>query len=311
VRAAGRGKEVFVFVELKARFDEERNIEWARKLERAGIRVVYGLVELKTHAKTALIVRRERDSIRRYVHIGTGNYNAATAAIYTDIGLLSADPELGADLNDLFNELSGSSRPPQTAFRRILVSPTYLANRLVELFDREAEHARAGGGGGRGRGGGRNARIRAKLNGLTDPEIITALYRASQAGVDVDLVVRGVCTLRPGVVGLSERIRVVSVLGRFLEHARIYAFANGDDAEYYIGSADWRARNLRQRVEVVTPVRDAACRRRLDAILDAELDDPTAWDLDPDGGYHRRTPAPGGDRRSSQERLLGLAGATA
>ena len=301
LRAAGRGKEVFVFVELKARFDEERNIEWAKKLEEAGIRVVYGLVELKTHAKTALIVRREPDGIRRYVHIGTGNYNAATAAIYTDVGLLSADPELGADLNDLFNELSGSSRPPQTAFRRILVSPTYLANRLIELIDREAAHARAG----------RAAWIRAQLNGLADPEVITALYRASQAGVDVGLVVRGVCTLRPGVVGLSERIRVISVLGRFLEHARIYAFANGDAAEYYIGSADWRPRNLRHRVEVVTPVRDAGGRNRLAAILAAELDDPTAWDLDPDGVYHRRAPLPGGDPRSSQERLLGPAGATA
>jgi len=300
VRAAGRGKEVFVFVELKARFDEERNIEWAKKLEHGGIRVVYGLVELKTHAKTALIVRRERDAIRRYVHIGTGNYNAATAAVYTDVGLLSADAALGADLHDLFNELSGSSRPPQTAFRRILVSPTYLATRLVELIEREAAHA----------GAGRDARIRVKLNGLTDPEIITALYRASQAGVDVALVVRGVCTLRPGVVGLSERIRVVSVLGRFLEHARIYHFANGTDAEYYIGSADWRVRNLRQRVEVVTPVRDAAACARLDAILTAELDDPTAWDLDADGVYHRRVPEPGGDRRGSQERLLGMAGAT-
>ena len=301
LRAAGRGSEVFVFVELKARFDEERNIEWAKKLEQGGIRVVYGLVELKTHAKTALIVRRERDGIRRYVHIGTGNYNAATAALYTDVGLLSADPELGADLHDLFNELSGSSRPPQTAFRQILVAPTYLAKRLVELIDREAAHARAG----------RDARIRAKLNGLADPEIITALYRASQAGVDVDLIVRGVCTLRPGVVGLSERIRVVSVLGRFLEHARIYCFGNGDAAEYYIGSADWRARNLRHRVEVVAPVRDAACRSRLDAILEAELADPTAWDLDPDGSYHRRMPVPGGDPRSSQERLLDLASATA
>src|SRR6266513_2905937 len=301
VRAAAHGKEVFVFVELKARFDEERNIEWARKLEEAGIRVVYGLVELKTHAKTALVVRREAGGIRRYVHIGTGNYHAATAAIYTDVGLLSADPELGADLNDLFNELSGSSRPPQTAFRRILVAPTYLAKRLVELIEREAAHATAG----------RSARIRAKLNGLADPEIVSALYRASQAGVDIDLVVRGVCTLRPGVVGLSERIRVVSVLGRFLEHARIYHFANGDAAEYYIGSADWRARNLRHRVEVVTPVRDTAARARLDAILGAGLEDPTAWGLDPDGSYHRRAPAPGGDPRGSQERLLGLASATA
>ena len=301
VRAAGHGKEVFVFVELKARFDEERNIEWARKLEQVGIRVVYGLVELKTHAKTALIVRREQGGIRRYVHIGTGNYNAMTATLYTDLGLLSADPALGADLNDLFNELSGSSRPPQAAFRRILVSPTYLMKRLLALIDREAEHARAG----------RDARIRAKLNGLADPQIIEALYRASQAGVDVALLVRGVCTLRPGLLGLSEGIRVVSVLGRFLEHSRIYHFANGGDAEYYIGSADWRPRNLLHRVEVVTPVLDAACRSRLDGLLEAELADPTAWELDPDGSYRRRTPLPGADPRSSQERLLGLTGATA
>ncbi|PYP52485.1 MAG: polyphosphate kinase 1, partial [Gemmatimonadetes bacterium] len=300
VRAAAHGKEVFVFVELKARFDEERNIEWARKLEEAGIRVVYGLVELKTHAKTALVVRREPGGIRRYVHIGTGNYNAATAAMYTDLGLLSADPALGADVNDLFNELSGSSRPPQTPFRRILVAPTYLLKRLIALIDREGEHARAG----------RPARIRAKLNGLADPEIIEALYRASQAGVEIALLVRSVCTLRPGVAGLSDRIRVVSVLGRFLEHARVYHFANGNDPEYYIGSADWRPRNLRQRVEVVTPVLDAACRARLDRILEGELADPTAWELDPDGGYRRRTATPGADPRSSQERLLALTGAT-
>ena len=300
LRAAARGKEVFVFVELKARFDEERNIDWARKLEQAGIRVVYGLVELKTHAKTALIVRREQGGIRRYVHIGTGNYNAVTATLYTDLGLLSADEALGADLNDLFNELSGSSQPPRTAFRQILVSPTYLLQRVIELVDREAAHARAGG----------SARIRAKLNGLADPDVIAALYRASQAGVDLDLSVRGVCTLRPAVPGLSARIRVVSIVGRFLEHARIYHFANGGDPEYYIGSADWRPRNLRRRVEVVAPVRDPACRRRLDAVLEAELADPTAWDLDPDGGYHRRTPAPGADGRSSQERLLSPAGAT-
>ena len=301
LRAAARGKEVFVFVELKARFDEERNIEWARKLEQGGIRVVYGLVELKTHAKTALIVRREQGGLRRYVHIGTGNYNAMTAGMYTDLGLLSADAALGADLNDLFNELSGSSRPPQTAFQRILVAPTNLLPRLIELIEREAEHARSG----------RAARIRAKLNGLADPEIIAALYRASQDPVDIDLVVRGVCTLRPGVLGLSERIRVVSVLGRFLEHARIYHFANGGAADYYIGSADWRPRNLRRRVEVVASVRDAACCRRLDAILEAELADPTAWELQPDGSYRRRTPEPGADTRSSQERLLGLAHASA
>lgn len=301
VRAAGRGKEVFVFVELKARFDEERNIEWARKLEQAGIRVVYGLVELKTHAKTALVVRREPGGIRRYVHIGTGNYNAATAAIYTDLGLLSSDPALGADVNDLFNELSGSSRPPQADFRRILVAPNYLVQRLLALIAREADHARAG----------REARIRVKVNGLADPDVVEALYRASQAGVDVALVVRGVCTLRPGVVGLSERIRVVSVLGRFLEHARIYHFTNGGADEYYIGSADWRPRNLRQRVEVVTSVTDEVSRTRLDGILEAELADPTAWDLEPDGTYRRRIPEPGADRRSSQERLLRVAGSPA
>jgi len=300
VRAASQGKEVFVFVELKARFDEERNIEWARKLEQAGIRVVYGLVELKTHAKIALVVRREAGRTRRYVHIGTGNYNAATATTYTDLGLLSADPDLGADLHDLFNELSSSSRPPQTAFRRILVSPTFLTQRLLQLIAREAEHARKGD---------REARIRAKINGLADPEIIEALYRASQAGVEVALIVRGVCTLRPGVVGLSERIRVTSVLGRFLEHARIYHFANGGDPEYFIGSADWRPRNLRQRVEVVAPVSDPAARARLDSILELQLTDPTAWDLEPDGNYRRRSPESGADRRTSQERLLSLSSA--
>jgi polyphosphate kinase len=297
LRAAQRGKEVFVFVELKARFDEERNIDWARKLEQAGIRVVYGLVDLKTHAKAALIVRRESDGIRRYVHIGTGNYNAVTAGLYTDLGLLSADPALAADLNDLFNELSGSSEPPRTAFRRILVSPTFLLPRLIELIDREGEHARAGRGG----------QIRAKLNGLADPEIIAALYRASQAGATVDLVVRGICTLRPGVVGLSERIRVVSILGRFLEHARIYRFENAGDPQYYIGSADWRARNLRRRVEVVAPVLDPACRRRLDAILDAELSDHggAAWDLLADGSYERRERV--GDAPSAQDQFEGEA----
>ena len=288
------------FFDLARWFDEERNLEWARKLEQAGIHVVHGLVELKTHAKTALVVRREAGGLKRYVHIGTGNYNAATATLYTDVGLLSADPALGADLNDLFNELSGSSRPPATAFRRLLVSPTYLATRLVELIDREAAHA----------GAGREARIRAKLNGLTDTDVIAALYRASQAGAAVELVVRGPCMLRPGVAGLSERIRVVSVLGRFLEHSRIFHFDNHSNAEYYIGSADWRARNLRHRVEVVTPVADPASRRRLDAILESALADPTAWDLEADGGYRRRNVAPGADRRSSQERFLDAALAT-
>jgi polyphosphate kinase len=281
LRAAERGKEVFVFVELKARFDEERNIEWARTLERQGIRVVYGLVDLKTHAKTTLVVRREPEGIKRYVHIGTGNYNAATAALYTDLGLFSADPTLGADINDLFNGLSGSSQPPQTPFRAILVAPVFLLPRLLELIAREAEHARAGRGGS----------IRAKLNGLADPDVVTALYRASQAGVNIELIVRGICTLRPGVPGLSESIRVVSVLGRFLEHSRILRFGNGGDPDYYIGSADWRPRNLRRRVEVLTPVRDASCRSQLDAILQTQLADADAWELLSDGTYERREAA--------------------
>jgi polyphosphate kinase len=278
-RAAAAGKEVFVFVELKARFDEERNIEWARTLEQAGIRVVYGFVDLKTHAKAALIIRREPEGggVRRYVHIGTGNYNAATAALYTDLGLLSSDPELGADLHDFFNELSGSSQAPGAPYRRILVSPTFLLPRMIELIEREAAHARQG----------REGRIRVKLNGLADPDVIAALYRASAAGVRIDLLVRGVCTLRPGVPGLSENIRVFSILGRFLEHARIFAFANAGDPEYFIGSADWRPRNLRKRVEVVAPVRDPESRRRLDRILDAQVADPDAWLLQPDGSYMR------------------------
>ncbi len=277
IRAAAAGKDVAVFVEVKARFDETRNIEWAKKLERAGIQVVYGLVELKTHAKVALVARREGDGVRRYVHVGTGNYNAATAKLYTDLGLLSADPELAADLGDLFNEITGSAKPPQAAYRRILVAPTYLLARFIELIEREAAHARAGRGG----------RIRVKLNGLADAEVIAALYRAAQAGVEIDLVVRGICCLRPGVPGLSERIRVRSILGRFLEHARIFAFDNGGSPEYYIGSADWRPRNLRRRVEVVAPVRDPAACARLDAILTTELADPTAWELGPDGSYLR------------------------
>jgi len=295
VRAAAAGKEVFVFVELKARFDEERNVDWAKKLERAGIHVVYGLVDVKTHAKIGLVVRREGGALRSYAHVGTGNYNAATAAVYTDLGLLTAHPELGADLNDLFNELSGSSRPPRVTFRRLLVAPEQMLGRVLALIDREAEHARAGRGG----------RIRAKLNGLADADVIGALYRAAQAGVEIDLVVRGICCLRPGVPGLSDRIRVISILGRFLEHGRIFSFANGGESEYYIGSADWRPRNLRRRVEVATPILDPRCGARLERILELELADPTAWELGPDGGYYRR--AAGDARASAQEELMHLA----
>jgi polyphosphate kinase len=235
-------------------------------------------VSLKTHAKLALVVRRDRSGKpRRYAHLGSGNYNPDTARVYTDVGLFTADPRITADVHALFNELTGSSQPPRGGLRSLLVAPADLLERLLALIERETEHARAG----------RPARIRAKLNALSDSTVIQALYRASQVGVVVDLVVRGICTLRPGVPGLSERIRVVSILGRFLEHARIYHFGNGAEEEYYIGSADWRPRNLRRRVEVVAPVFDPAARRTLDHILTEELSTRTAWLLRPDGGYDR------------------------
>ena len=279
-RAAAGGKDVSVLVEVKARFDEARNIEWARSLERDGIHVVTGLVSLKTHAKLALVVRRRGGvggRVRRYAHIGTGNYNPDTARVYTDLGLFTADPRITEDVHALFNELTGSAHAPRARLRHLLVAPADLLDGLLALIKREAAHARAGRGG----------RIRAKLNGLADPAIIQALYRASQAGVDVDLVVRGICTLRPGVPGLSERIRVASILGRFLEHARIYHFGNGGADEYYIGSADWRPRNMRRRVDLAAPVFDGAARAQLDRILERELGDPTAWWLSADGTYER------------------------
>ncbi|HKC46277.1 MAG TPA: polyphosphate kinase 1 [Gemmatimonadales bacterium] len=291
-RAAAHGKEVSVFVELKARFDEELNIGWAQSLEAAGIHVITGLATLKTHAKIALVVRREGNRTRRYAHVGSGNYNPDTAKVYTDLGLFTADDSVAEDVHALFNELTGSSRPPQAAFRRLLVAPTNMLDRFLALIARESEHARAGRGG----------RIQAKLNGLADATVIGALYRAAQAGTQIDLVVRGLCMLRPGVPGLSEGIRVVSVLGRFLEHARIYRFENAGAPEYFTGSADWRPRNLRRRVEVITPVTDPAARARLDRILALELTDPGAWQLQSDGSYIRPDSvvrAPG-----SQERLI-------
>ncbi len=293
-RAAAAGKDVTVFVELQARFDEQQNILWARQLERAGIHLVTGLVHYKTHAKVALVVRRTAGGVRRYVHVGTGNYNRATARVYTDLGLFTADRAIGADVQALFNELTGSSRPPQATFHRLLVAPTNMLPRMLALVHREIEHVRAG----------RPAGLRFKMNALVDAEIIAALYEASQAGVDIDLVVRGTCALRPGVPGVSERIRVVSLLGRFLEHARIYEFRNGGDAEYYIGSADLRPRNLRHRVEVITPVEHAACTASLARILDAEMDDPTAWVLNSDGSYGRATAPTGVEPVGAQEQFL-------
>ena len=279
LRARAAGKEVVLFVELKAKFDEARNIAWVRRVEEAGATVIYGVAGLKNHAKVGLVLRREGGSLRRYVHIGTGNYNTSTARLYTDLGLLSADPELGADIQDFFNGLTGSSQPPAGSYRQIAVAPNQLLPWLLDGIETEIGHARSG----------REASIRAKINGLADGEVIRALYRASEAGVDVELVVRGLCTLRPGLPGTSSRIRVVSLLGRFLEHARIYHFAGGGEHRYYIGSADWRPRNLRRRVEVVTPVRAPEAKVRLGAILDAELADPAAWELRHDGRYERRS----------------------
>jgi polyphosphate kinase len=275
-RASSGGKQVVALVELTARFDEERNIEWARYLRSAGIHVVYGMPGLKVHAKVALVVRREKDGVRRYAYVGTGNLNATTAAAYTDLGLLTADPGITDEVAELFNALTGTGAAPR--HRLLLVAPATMRDRFVAMIDREAEHARAGRGG----------HVVAKVNGLADRDLIAALYRASAAGVRVDLVVRSLCALRPGVAGLSENVRVVSVLGRYLEHARIFRFANGGDPEYYIGSADWRTRNLSRRVEVACPVRDPEHRARLDAILEEQLGHPRAWELGSDGTYYRR-----------------------
>jgi polyphosphate kinase len=278
--AARRGKAVTVFVELKARFDEEINVAWARALETAGGHVVRGLVGLKNHAKVALVVRREGTALKRYVHIGTGNYNARSGEQYTDLSLFTTDDVITSDVADLFNELTGMSEPPRRLSRALLVAPNRLLPAILEQIDREAAHARAG----------RKARITAKLNGLSDPDVVRALYRASRDGVEIDLVVRGICTLRPGIPGRSDRIRVVSVLGRFLEHSRIYRFANGGDARYFIGSADLRPRNLRRRVELLVPITGEAHRRTLDRILALYVNDSSAWELKADGSYvHRAT----------------------
>jgi len=287
--AAQRGKQVAVLVELQARFDEINNINWARTLESYGVHVAYGLPGLKTHGKIALVVRREADGIRRYVHIGTGNYNSRTARLYTDFGLLTCHPDIGADVSEVFNLLTGFSR--QREYRRLLVAPATLKDRFLALITREADHARAG----------RPARIIAKMNALQSPEIINALYEASTAGVEIDLVVRGICCLRPGVPGLSDRIRVVSIVGRFLEHSRLYYFLNGGDEEHFIGSADWMPRNLERRVEVVAPVIDRALHHRLASLMRVYLaDNRQGWDLQSDGSYVQRTPVREDDLGSHQ-----------
>ena len=278
ISAAKAGKDVVAFVELKARFDEERNVGLAKKLQEAGGKMVFGFVGLKTHAKAALVVRREDGKLHRYAHVGTGNYNSETAKRYTDLSLFSADPALTGDVQDLFNELTGSASQPQPLTRGSLIAPRQLLPGLIERIEREAAHARAG----------RDALIRFKLNGLSDPDVIEALYAASRDGVKVKLVVRGICTLRPGTPGMSDNISVVSVVGRLLEHSRIYHFLNGGADEYYIGSPDLRPRNLRRRIELIAPVRNQLCRAELDGLLDLYLSDSRAWELRPNGEYVRR-----------------------
>ena len=279
IRAAELGKQVAVLVELKARFDEQANIAWARALEQAGVHVVYGLVGLKTHSKTALVVREEADGVHRYCHVGTGNYNPKTARLYEDLGLLTSNPRIGADLSDLFNFLTGYSR--QVDYRKLLVAPLTLRRAIVRLIREEAAHGESG-------------RIVMKLNSLADSTMIDELYAASQAGVSIDLIVRGICGLRPGQAGLSENIRVRSIVGRYLEHSRIFAFGQRDRRRYFIGSADLMSRNLDLRVEAVVPVEDPDLQARLQEILDVNLaDDELAWELLPDDCWKRLAPSRG------------------
>jgi polyphosphate kinase len=272
--AAESGKQVVVLVELKARFDEANNITWARQLESAGVHVVYGMMDLKTHTKTCLVVRREADGIRRYVHVGSGNYNSKTARQYTDLGLFTSNPEIGADLSDLFNFLTGFSR--QRHYRKLIIAPGDMRERFLALIERERTHAREG----------RAARMIVKMNALADPAMVAALYAASQAGVEIDLIVRGICCLRPGIAGVSDTIRVTSIVGRFLEHSRLWYFRNDGNEEYYLGSADWMPRNFERRVEAVTPVEDELLHERLRMLLETYLrDNRNAWVLGPDGCY--------------------------
>ncbi|MDQ3137361.1 MAG: polyphosphate kinase 1 [Gemmatimonadota bacterium] len=292
VHAAERGKQVAVLIELQARFDEENNIIWAQRLEDVGVHVSYGVAGLKTHTKVMLVVRREGDAMRRYVHIGTGNYNPKTARLYTDFGLLSASPALGADLTDLFNVLTGFASP--STYRKLIVAPRGMRERFLAMIRREVDHQRAGA----------PARIVAKMNALVDPDIIAALYEASGAGVPVDLIIRGICCLRPGLPAVSETIRVVSIVGRFLEHSRAFYFLNGGEEEVYIGSADWMPRNLDRRIEAVTPIEQPADRQALrDLLLLMWEDNRQAWDLRPDGTYEQRRP-PSPEAERATHRLL-------
>jgi polyphosphate kinase len=291
VRATERGKQAVCVVEVKARFDERANVQWSRAMEESGVHVVYGLPSLKTHAKCILVIRREGDGIRHYVHVGTGNYHPKTARLYTDFGLLTCDERIGADVADMFNFLTGFARP--RAYRRVLVAPNHMRAGILEEIERTIAAHREGG----------NCRIRMKMNSLVDRACIQALYRASQAGIPVEINTRGICCLRPGVDGVSENIRVVSIVGRFLEHSRIYAFERNDDRTVYIGSADLMPRNLDTRVELLAPVRDEALREDLLDTLDRCFADNTgAWELGEDGRWTRR--AANGEPRSVQRELM-------
>lgn len=296
-RAALNGKQVTAVVELKARMDEERNIVWARKLERAGVHVVFGFIGLKTHCKASLVVRREEDGIRRYVHLGTGNYNAQTARIYTDLGLFTCDPAIGDDVSELFNYLTGYCQHPQ--WKKLIVAPTRLLSYMIERIRKETANQLAG----------KKSKITAKINGLLEPEIIVELYKASQAGVKIDLICRGICALRPGIPGVSENIRVISIVDRFLEHSRVYYFENGGDPVVLAGSADWMDRNLKRRVEVVFPIEDPTLKQFITReYLPITLkDNVKARELGPDGQYHRVVAGKGEARIRSQEKFQELA----
>jgi polyphosphate kinase len=293
VDAAQNGKQVTVVVELKARFDEDANIRWANRLEEAGIHVTYGVMGLKTHCKVVLVVRQDYNGLRRYAHIGTGNYHAGTARQYVDFGILTADDSFGRDLTELFNYLSTGYKPKRD-YRKILPGPSVLKRALLDKIQREIDLHRPDAPGV----------IQMKMNALEDADVTRALYQACRAGVRVDLVVRDTCRLRPGVPGLSETARVVSVVGRFLEHGRIFYFANGGSPEYYIGSADCMKRNLESRVECVVPVEDPKLQEELRFVLDAQLDDArNGWEMQPDGTYVQRVPGKGRKGRASQELL--------
>jgi len=291
IRASERGKQAVCMVELKARFDEEANIHWAKSLEEAGVHVVYGIPGLKTHVKAILVARREGEQVREYVHVGTGNYNPKTARLYTDLGLFTSDPDLGADVAEMFNFLTGYGRPAE--YRKVLVSPTTMRDQIIAEIERTAAAHEAG----------EEARIALKMNALVDARCIRALYEASQKGVRIDINVRGICCLRPGLEGVSENIGVRSIVGRFLEHSRIYAFRRGEETRVLMGSADLMPRNLDSRVELVAPVEDTALKAELMDVLErCFADNASAWELDSEGGWSRRRPD--GEARSVQEELL-------